>query len=73
MTRTCGSRGFFEEVEHPELGHSYVYPGRPYVFNKTPWQTRRAPLLGEHNRRVYIDDLGLSEQELAQLQRDAVI
>ena len=66
-------RGFFEEVDHPELGRSYVYPGRPYVLNKTPWQTRRAPLLGEHNRRVYIDDLGLSEEELAQLQRDAVI
>ena len=66
-------RGFFEEVEHPELGTSYVYAGRSYVFNKTPWRTCRAPLLGEHNRTVYIDDLGISEGELERLQGEGVI
>ncbi len=66
-------RGFFEEVEHPELGQSYVYPGRPYVFNKTPWRTHRAPLLGEHNRSVYGDELGIGDQELERLRRDGVI
>src|SRR5439155_5679325 len=44
-------RGFFVEVEHPELGHTVTYPGAPYHFSETPWQiTRRAPLLGEHNK-----------------------
>ena len=66
-------RDLFEEIEHPELGRSFVYPGRPYVFNKTPWHTGRAPLLGEHNRPVYVDELGLSEREYARLQRDGVI
>lgn len=38
------------EVEHPELGRSYTYPGRPYRFTVTPWAiSRRAPLLGEHD------------------------
>ena len=36
------------DVEHPELGRSFTYPGRPYRLTATPWQiTRRAPLLGE--------------------------
>ncbi|MCH7511134.1 MAG: CoA transferase, partial [Chloroflexi bacterium] len=66
-------RGFFERVEHPELGESYIYPGRPYILNKTPWRTRRAPLVGEHNRKVYVDDLGLTEDEVERLQQDGVI
>ena len=66
-------RGFFEEVEHPELGTSYVYPGRPYVFNRTPWRTYRAPLLGEHNHRVYAGELGIAEVELERLKGEGVI
>ena len=41
-------RGFPVEIEHPELGRSYTYPGAPYRFTGTPWSARRAPLLGEH-------------------------
>ena len=66
-------RGFFQEVEHPELGCSYVYPGRPYVFNKTPWRTRRAPLLGEHNDKVYREDLGMDQNEMAALRANGTI
>ena len=36
------------EVEHPELGRSFTYPGQPYRMTGTPWRIRRrAPLLGE--------------------------
>ena len=36
------------EVEHPELGRTFTYPGQPYVLTGTPWRIRRrAPLLGE--------------------------
>ena len=66
-------RGFFEEVEHPELGRKYTYPGRPYILSKTPWKTRRAPLLGEHNESIYVDELGLTEDEIAGMRRDGVI
>jgi len=41
-------RGFPVEIEHPELGRSFTYPGAPYRFTATPWSARRAPLLGEH-------------------------
>jgi crotonobetainyl-CoA:carnitine CoA-transferase CaiB-like acyl-CoA transferase len=42
------ARGFPAEIEHPELGRRFVYPGAPYRFTVTPWSARRAPLLGEH-------------------------
>jgi crotonobetainyl-CoA:carnitine CoA-transferase CaiB-like acyl-CoA transferase len=41
-------RGFPVEIEHPELGRSFTYPGAPYRFTETPWHATRAPLLGEH-------------------------
>ncbi|HAL49046.1 MAG TPA: carnitine dehydratase [Dehalococcoidia bacterium] len=67
------ARDFFEEVEHPELKQSFVYPGRPYVFSKTPWSTHRAPLLGEHNDKVYRHDLDMSQEALAALKADGTI
>jgi crotonobetainyl-CoA:carnitine CoA-transferase CaiB-like acyl-CoA transferase len=42
------ARGFPAEVDHPELGRSFTYPGAPYRFTTTPWRATRAPLLGEH-------------------------
>jgi len=35
--------------------------------------SRRAPLIGEHNDEVYLDELGLSGEELAALKADSVI
>lgn len=46
-------RDFWVEVEHPELGASFTYPGSGGIYGDSPWQiTRRAPLLGEHNGEV---------------------
>ena len=44
------SRGFFEDVEHPELGETYTYGGMAAIWSEgsgSIWH--RAPLLGEHN------------------------
>ncbi len=47
------ARGFFAEVEHPEIGRTVTYPGAPYKFSETPWRiARRAPMVGEHNADV---------------------
>ena len=47
------ARGFPTEVEHRELGRSFVYPGAPYAFRGSPWAiSRRPPLLGEHTAEV---------------------
>lgn len=67
-------RGFFVEVEHPELGRTVEYAGAPYVFSKTPWRIqRRPPLLGEHNHEVYGELLGLSRDEVVALYEAGVI
>ncbi|MBM3946588.1 MAG: CoA transferase, partial [SAR202 cluster bacterium] len=67
-------RGFFVEVEHPELGRSFTYPGAVAIYGKTPWRVqRRAPLIGEHNIEVYCGELGLSQGELAVLRESGVI
>ncbi|MCL0044201.1 CoA transferase [Dehalococcoidia bacterium] len=67
-------RGFFVEVEHPELDDKFVYPGAPYIFSGTPWKiTRRAPFPGEDNEEIYINGLGLSSEELELLKEDGVV
>ena len=79
ISETVGSaqlkeRGFWVEVEHPELGCSVTYPGE---FIKTSESScrirRRAPLIGEHNQNIYCQELGLSDKELAVLKQARVI
>jgi crotonobetainyl-CoA:carnitine CoA-transferase CaiB-like acyl-CoA transferase len=67
-------RQFWKQVEHPELGRSFVYPGEAAIYNGSPWRIRRrAPLIGEHNEDIFCGELGLSPQELAVLAESRVI
>jgi benzylsuccinate CoA-transferase BbsE subunit len=68
------ARGFFAEVEHPELGRSFLYPGAPYLFNGTPWRVyRRPPLLGEHTGEILRHELQIDPDEMAALRAEGVI
>ena len=40
------ARGYFHEVEHPELGRTFRYPGAPYLFNGSPWRVYPAAAAG---------------------------
>ena len=61
-------REFFVNVEHPELGQSFTYPGPAAIYNGSPWQiSRRAPLIGEHNEDIFCGELGLTKGELTLL------
>ena len=43
-------------------------------FSKTPGSIRTpAPCLGEHNQYVFGDLLGLSQEEIAQLEEEGII
>jgi len=67
-------RGFWIDVEHPELGATFKYPGAPYILQKTPWRmVRRAPLIGEHNAEIYEKELGFTKEELSILGSAGVI
>jgi crotonobetainyl-CoA:carnitine CoA-transferase CaiB-like acyl-CoA transferase len=62
------ARGFFVDVEHPELKRSISYPGSPYKFsNSSTGRWKRAPLVGEDNVRIYQEELGLSKEEYERL------
>ena len=61
-------RSFFIDVDHPEIGTSFKYPGGPYQTSSsssTRW--KRAPLIGEDNVQIYQGELGLSDEELQRL------
>ena len=65
---------FWKEVEHPELGRRFTYPGPAAILNGSPWRiSRRAPLIGEHNLEVFGRELGLSKGQLALLAEAGVV
>ena len=68
------ARGFWAEVEHPELGTSIPYPGAfAHCSEASPKITGRAPLIGEHNREIYENELGISKGEILTLKQAKVI
>ena len=74
MLKGIHDRGFWKQVEHPELGRSFVYPGEAAIYNGSPWRiSRRAPLIGEHNTDIFCGELGLSLHELSMLAESRVI
>ena len=68
------ARDFWVPVHHDELGEVLVYPGAPLKLSEAPWRLyRRAPLIGEHNREVFCDELGFSPRELVLMKQHNVI
>lgn len=68
------ARGYWQELGHPELGECVRYPGPFAKFSATPIAyRRRPPTVGEHNREVYIDELDMSDEQLAELERNGVV
>jgi crotonobetainyl-CoA:carnitine CoA-transferase CaiB-like acyl-CoA transferase len=66
-------RRLFEPVSHPD-GQIEEMAGLTWRFSETPAHVRLpAPRPGEHNRYVFGDLLGLSSQEMAELEREGVI
>ena len=67
------ARGGFLAQDRPGVGVKH-YPSQPYRMRfATPPAERRAPLLGEHTAEVLRERLGMSDEELARLERDDVI
>lgn len=66
------NRRFLETLHHPRVG-PVRYPRPPIAPENGGFVTRPAPTLGEHNREVLCGLLGVSDEEFAQLERDAVI
>ncbi len=67
------ARGYFASIAHPVIGEA-TYPGAPFIMSETPWRADTpAPPLGEHNREILCDRLGLSKDDLNLLTASGVI
>jgi len=66
-------RGTFVTVDHSQVGPKQ-YPGIPWKMSETPGKVRwPSPTLGQHNRDVYGELLGLTGSEIDQLEQTGII
>lgn len=57
-------RQWLTSIRHDDLDDTLQYPGPPYRLSESPWAVRsRPPLIGEHNRAIFGDELGVSDDE----------
>jgi crotonobetainyl-CoA:carnitine CoA-transferase CaiB-like acyl-CoA transferase len=67
-------REFWAPIEIPGVERSVRIPGHPYRFEPSPLPPPgRAPLLGEHNFEVYVNELGFKPEQLLVLAQQGVI
>jgi crotonobetainyl-CoA:carnitine CoA-transferase CaiB-like acyl-CoA transferase len=68
------ARSFFQTMVHPETGETR-YPGFPIRFQGFGPGLHRSPppTLGQHNQDILCGELGLSEDELAELRELQVV
>ncbi|MCK1423494.1 MULTISPECIES: CoA transferase [unclassified Bradyrhizobium] len=67
------SRGFLQELERPFIG-VHPQPSMPIRDSAKPYLVRTAaPTLGQHNREILSELLGLSDDEITQLAKDQII
>ena len=70
------SRNFYEIVpHHPTTGMPPLpYAGRPWQFSTTPQvEPKAAPIMGEHNKSIFIDLLGYDESILEEWESEGII
>ena len=74
VTMKSGARVDWRTIDHGDSRAPVRYPG-PFVrFSDHAIQyRRRAPLLGEHNTDVLVEELGIATAELAALQEKGVV
>ncbi len=65
-------RRVWRTLPHEELG-SYAYEAPPFTLSETNAELYASPLLGEHNRQVYGEILGMSDAEIEELTKQGVI
>ncbi len=67
------SREYFVAIERAVVG-THLYPGAVARIPETPLHADApAPLLGEHNRQVFGEILGMSDDEITELEQSGVI
>lgn len=65
-------RGHYQPISHDKLGDCDM-PGPPLRFSESAVQVGPPPNLGQHNHAVFVDLLGMSETEVAELTADGAL
>jgi crotonobetainyl-CoA:carnitine CoA-transferase CaiB-like acyl-CoA transferase len=66
-------RNYLVEMQHPVVGR-YRQPRAMHLFSESPAEMRlAAPLVGQHNEDILIDELGLTREDLIRLRVSGVI
>lgn len=65
-------RKIWRDLPHAELDRFY-YEAPPFTLSETPAELRPSPLLGEHNRYVFGEILGIPDAEIEELVKQGVI
>ena len=66
IDRELRASGHYVRTQHKVLGDCDM-PGPPVRFSSSTVEVGPAPVLGEHNRAVFVDLLGMNEQEVTEL------
>jgi crotonobetainyl-CoA:carnitine CoA-transferase CaiB-like acyl-CoA transferase len=67
------ARAYFVEMQHAVIG-AYPQARAMHIFSESPAEMRlAAPLVGEHNEAIFVDELGLTLEDLASLRATGVI
>ncbi|MBE0481777.1 MAG: CoA transferase [Dehalococcoidia bacterium] len=66
------ARGFWMELDHPAVGPMSYPKGAWYSEDILP-PRKSAPLLGQDNRRIYCDELGYTDNDLAVMRTAGII
>jgi benzylsuccinate CoA-transferase BbsF subunit len=66
-------REVYSPLDHPSIGKDWVI-APPWRLSETPARIHRhSPLLGEHNKEIFGQMLGLSPEEIHELEKEEVI
>ena len=64
--------GHYVRVDHPKMGASDM-PAPPMRFSRSDIVVGPAPLLGQHNREVFVDLLGMDAAQISELEAEGVL
>ncbi|MEE3345013.1 MAG: CoA transferase, partial [Chloroflexota bacterium] len=65
-------RNFFVPIEH-EIAGQISYPTSPFRLKTAEWQALPAPILGQNNHEIYIEQLQLNSEQISKMKKEGVV
>ena len=65
-------RNFFVPIEH-EIAGQMTYPTSPFRLKTAEWQALPAPILGQNNHEIYVEQLQLDPEEISRMKKGGIV